>query len=186
MNVRRGFCNKLPKFRGYVGIVSAIATGALSLTLFQGFRWWQLLIPLIGAIVGGFLGAPLERFIKRLWSSNVEGSRSSEFYLFEAACLLSGSSPQWPLPSLQCEEEYNHLFKLIRDGVGGGKLAHESGWREAEGTLHELIVTHKHLRKYLEHQQRPVPAFLHNRFDSQRLPKKWKPFSELFGSDPDT
>ena len=114
------------------------------------------------------------------------GATTRHFQLYEAACLLVGDVPVWPLPSARTRNEYADLYKAIREGrlddptdfrddtlsIHLSLLEFEDEEREkmrpdlVKNIRHELEIDRWTLRRYLSVVNRSIPEFLEERFDS--------------------
>ena len=131
----------------------------------------------IGATdVGGPAGG------KRAWE--IAGARKKHFTLKEAAALIAGADPIFPLTGL-ARDEYDTLCQDVESGtlpvlvprgkefapIYGGKPVVQELALKAQKQFHEDIlqkvrVEREPLRDYIRSQGRPVPEFLIERFDS--------------------
>ena len=131
----------------------------------------------------------------RLWERREEvqawkipGARQDRFKLYQAACLLVGEEPEWPLTSQLSRDEYRSLVEaveafeleiVIPDSSpiellkGSGNVTKalqdfELGWRrgaEDQESIRNVEVMRLALRSYLSSISRPIPEFLDERFD---------------------
>ena len=119
---------------------------------------------------------------KRAWE--IAGARKKHFTLKEAAALIAGADPIFPLTGL-ARDEYDTLCQDVESGtlpvlvpsgkefapIYGGrpvvqKLALKAHKRFHEDILQKVRVEREPLRDYIRSQVRPVPEFLIERFDS--------------------
>ncbi len=100
-------------------------------------------------------------------------ARTASFKLYEAACLLVGEEPEWPLSTRKSREEYNtlcHAVKTDRLDSNDDSPAFMFGYVLDNDEVHLLELDRKTLRRYLSFQNRPVPDFLLEKFDEHALP----------------
>ena len=116
----------------------------------------------------------------KLQSWEVPGARTERFKIYEAACLLIGEEPSWPLPSAGAREEYNvlvgdtescNLTVIPPKDTQGQEF--DLAWTKGDDgpeALRNIEVHRKELRKYLRSIGRPIPKFLHEKFDDAPSP----------------
>ena len=132
-------------------------------------------------VVAGLLGLTYPQWLPKVISRKekqtkttkqqpweVPGARQKHFKLYEAACLLAGEEPAWPLPSQMTRDEYLSLCSDVQSDKLGDDLAYSYGWLEGEDgeEVYTLKIPRKVLRKYIKSMDRPVPEFLKKRFAS--------------------
>ena len=101
------------------------------------------------------------------------GARTASFKLYEAACLLVGEEPEWPLSTQTSSEEYNalcHAVKTDQLDSPEDSPGFMFGWVLEDDEVHLLELDRKTLRRYLALQNRPAPDFLLEKFDSLAVP----------------
>ena len=113
---------------------------------------------------------PPEEPKRRPRSWEIKAERAQQFAVYEAACVLTGKAPRWPLRKDTPEEnEYELLRLALLDDELGGELAYEAGFAEGDGgddsRLHLVEIGRQGLRNYLQAKGRKVPRFLHEQFD---------------------
>ena len=64
----------------------------------------------VGSQQSESIPAPKEQ--PEVW--NIPGARTASFKLYEAACLLVGEEPEWPLSTQKSREEYNTLCYTVK------------------------------------------------------------------------
>ena len=113
----------------------------------------------------------------------IAGARKKHFTLKEAAALIAGDDPIFPLMG-QARDEYDILCQDAENGtlpvlipkgkefapVHGGRpivqeLALKAQKKFHKDILQKVKVERKPLRDYIRSQDRPVPEFLSERFD---------------------
>ena len=116
----------------------------------------------------------------KLQSWEVPGARTERFKIYEAACLLIGEEPSWPLLSVGAREEYNvlvgdaencNLTVIPQKDTQGQEF--DLAWTKGDDgpeALRNIEVHRKELRKYLRSIGRPIPKFLHEKFDDAPPP----------------
>ena len=109
----------------------------------------------------------------------IKAERAQQFRVYEAACVLTGKAPRWPLEKETPEEnEYELLRLALLDDELGGELTHEAGFAEGDGgdesRLHLVELERRNLRAYLQAKGREIPEFLDERFDKR--PRQYMPF----------
>ena len=102
---------------------------------------------------------------KKAWE--VPGSAVEKFMLYEAACMLAGDEPTWPLPTSRSRDQYNLLERAVSNDELGADLAYSLGSFEADNEAHKLQIKRRKLRRYLKARERPIPEFLKKRFDRE-------------------
>ena len=109
---------------------------------------------------------------EQLEAWQILGARTKWFKLYEAACLLVGDDPVWPLKTKRSIEEYNELCECIRTEKlddpkcpQGDTLSFQFGHQTKEN----LEGDRGTIRQYLYLQNRNIPAFLLEKHDKASL-----------------
>ena len=124
---------------------------------------------------------PPEEPKRRPRSWEIKAERAQQFAVYEAACVLTGKAPRWPLQKDTPEENEYELFRLaLLDDELGGELAYEAGFAEGDGgdesRLHLVEIERGQLRGYLRLADSQIPEFLAAEFDE---PNRYVPFGSL-------
>lgn len=158
-----------------LGLSTAFLAGAGEFIMTSGTSGWTPLIAgLTSILLAPFLTVPLIKLVEwwqRKWNTDslpppqrpwweAPGSLQTQFKLYEAACLLDNQEPAWPVPTLRARDEYCALVSEITSDNLRHNLAFEFGSAEFHGKEHELLISHKDLRKHLRSMKRPLPPFL--------------------------
>ena len=105
---------------------------------------------------------------KDLKAWQVPGARTKWFTLHEAACLVVGDEPVWPLKTQRSIEEYNMLCECIRteqldepEENLEDTLSFQLGFQSPE----HLHIDRRTLRRYVALQNRETPTFLVEKYD---------------------
>ena len=167
-------------------MVAAAAVSFMLEPLFPLGDWKWVIVAVIGIVVYAWSDAELrgrairvligpagrtdDRQNDQLPAWKIPGARAKWFKLHEAACLLVEDEPSWPLPTQRSRDEYAVLCDAIRgekldDGEADDTLSYQYGWHEEDETVHLLELDRRVLRRYLYRNNRPIPDFLHERFD---------------------
>ena len=105
---------------------------------------------------------------KDLNAWQVPGARTKWFTLHNAACLIVGDEPVWPLKTQRSIEEYNMLCECIRtkqldepEENPEYTLSFQMGFQSPK----DLHIDRRTLRRYVALQNRETPTFLVEKYD---------------------
>ena len=99
----------------------------------------------------------------------IPGAVQAEFKLYEAACLIAGYDPAWPLRNQKAKDEFTLLERDLSDGTNRSVLSrtfgYDFGFLSGQAKGHDLEIDRATLRKYMRSHDREIPEFLAEKYD---------------------